>query len=164
MNPYWAALDGLGINWIAVDGQAANEETRTVLDGIQGMHINIDCPVSLHEPPHRNPTESPHGIQQRLDVLGAFPPRQPASENAIVCATDAVEEELDPMAQTPVGPAEREVLHKELKSLTKLLEKLTDLEAHRLSHSRSRRTHTAAGSTGGGAHHPSSPVPPPAST
>ena len=98
------------------------------------MHINIDCPVSVHEPPHHIPTESLHGIQQRLDVLGAVPPRQPASENAIVYATDAVEEELDAMAQTPVGPAGREVLHKELKSLTKLLEKLTDLEARRLSH------------------------------
>ena len=78
---------------------------------------------------------------------------------------DAVDEELDAMAKTPVDPAEGEVLRKEFKVMTKLLKKLADLEARRRSylHSRSRRANDMNAPTGG-AHHPSSSVPPPPPT
>ena len=54
---------------------------------------------------------------------------------------NAAGDELDAMVQTPVDHAERDVLQKELKLMTKLLEKLTYPEARRCSylHSRSRQ-------------------------
>jgi len=42
------------------------------------------------------------------------------------------------MARNPVDPAEREVLQKELKVMTQLLQMLTDLEARRRSYSQAR--------------------------
>jgi len=65
---------------------------------------------------------------------------------------DAVDEELDAMVRIPVDPAEQEVLHKELKLMAKLLEKLTYLEARRRSYvdSRSRRTNMNASTNGAG--------------
>ena len=78
---------------------------------------------------------------------------------------NAVDDELDAMVRTPVDPAEQEVLNKELKLLTKLLEKLTNLEARRRGYSQaqSRQTNDINAPTGA-AHHPSSSVPPPPSS
>ena len=51
---------------------------------------------------------------------------------------DAVDEELNAMAQTPGDPAEQEVSQKELKTMSKLFDKLTNLEARRRSYINSR--------------------------
>ena len=77
---------------------------------------------------------------------------------------NAVDDELDAMVRTPVDPAEQEVLNKELKVLTELLEKLTHLEARRRGYSQvgSRQTNDINAPIGG-PHHPSSSVPPPPS-
>ena len=74
---------------------------------------------------------------------------------------NAVDDELDAMVQTPVDPAEQEVLQRELKLLAKLLEKLTGLEARRRSylHSRARRANNMDAPTSG-AHQTSSSNPP----
>ena len=81
-------------------------------------------------------------------------------QNAIKYAADAVDEELDAMIQTPVDPAEWEVLQKELKLMAKLLDKLTYLETRCRSYlqPRSRRPDEMNPSTGGaGQTSPSNP-------
>ena len=78
-----------------------------------------------------------------------------------MCTADAVDEELDAMIRTPVDPAERDVLQKELRLMTQLLENLTHyLETRRrpYSHARVRRANNMNASTSG-AHQPSSSVP-----
>jgi len=139
-----------------------HEETRSAsaLEGIQGTHVLIILPflssphilIQVHT---WFPTESLYVIQRRLDALQAIHPQRSALENAVMYTADAVDEELDAMVQTLVDPAEREVLHRELKLMTKLLEKLTNLEARRRSylHSRSSRVSTS------GSHESSSSVP-----
>jgi len=74
---------------------------------------------------------------------------------------DAVDEELDAMARNPVDPAEREVLQEELRVMTQLLQKLTELEARRRSymHGRSRRSN-ARNASASGARQTSSSNPP----
>ena len=110
--------------------------------------------------PTRIPTESLHGIQQRLDGLGITHPQRSALENAVMYTADAVDEELDAMANTPVDPAEREVLRKELKVIEKLLKKLTYLEARRRSYLCSQSRHTDnMNAPASGAHHTSSALP-----
>ena len=70
---------------------------------------------------------------------------------------NAVDDELDAMVRTPVDPAERDVLEKELELMVKLLEKLTDLEARRRSYLRSRsRRATNTNTPTSGAQQPSS--------
>ena len=61
----------------------------------------------------------------------------------------AVDEELDAMAGTPGCPPEREVLQEELKIMTMLLEKLTDL----------RRANNDMNESADDAHHPPSSIP-----
>ena len=73
---------------------------------------------------------------------------------------DAVDEELNAMAQTPVDPAEQEVLQKDLKTMSKLFDKLTNLEARRRSYINSRSAGTNnMGASASGARQTSSSVP-----
>ena len=104
-------------------------------------------------------------MQRRLDVLvaEATHSQQSALENAVMYTANAVDDELDAMVQTPVDPAEREVLQRELKVMAKLLKKLTDLEARRRSYlrSRSHRANNMDASTSGARQTPTSNPPAP---
>ena len=179
LNVYQKALGVVGNNHFAVCGQTPNRfgvmlKIMSKCDPHSAtckVRISSSCPLPLSLLSDTNmvhtrfPTESLHAIQRRLDVIAAQAthPRQSALENAVMYTANAVDDELDAMVRTPVDPAEQEVLNKELKLMTKLLEKLTHLEARRrgYSHARSSRTNDMNGPTGGAHHTSSSFLPPP---